>query len=517
MPSGYWSGLVEGFQGRREAESDKNYKKEQENRAMADRVFGHLLASRDPQMQELALQGLMQPIDKKKGFKGFMGEVERNPFMAQVIARMNEMVPGETPGQAPATPGGAAMSTNQPVHAGSQMVGTQLPPEAPPTAGELPTQPPPELGMGPGGGGGRTPGGVENPMQPPQLGPTGGPDAAATGMLGAPPPESPYKRRGTGVPTAEEIAEMQARIPMETKIKVATEQLTQAGATPEEIQRTIMGMLGAPQNQRQFAAPTFGVKTPDGKVHPVSFDYTTGRYAWPDGTPVPADAEFVRMSATTGAGLTSTIRDSPEIRAQYGIEPSEVTTSGYWKIKQLPDGSSMVMPSEYTPPPAYAGTTVIQDPSNPQVPVRAPILRGGGTGPALGDEPSAVKSQTQLDAEALLAAVEDTVKLQTSSNLLKRSPTPQQRDQIVREKAQQQGLPYMSYDDLVRAAKSATPVTARERSTGGTVAERVRQRALQNRGGGPSGTRPPVRPALPPAEPIPAPPIRARGAGPVGQ
>jgi hypothetical protein len=286
-----------------------------------------------------------------------------------------------------------------------------------------------------------------------------------------------------------------------------------------------MGMLGAPQNQRQFAAPTFGVKTPDGKVHPVSFDYTSGRYAWPDGSPVPADAEFVRMSAAgAGAGLSSYVEDSPEQRAQLQQQypglalPPGRSPTGYLKIQVRADGSAMAIPSEFTPPPAYAGTTVTQDPMNPDVAQRVPILRGGGTGPALGDEPSAVKSQTQLDAEALLTAVEDTVKLQTSSNLLKRSPSPQQRDQIVREKAQQQGLPYQSYDDLVRAAKSSTPVTARERSTGGTVAERVRQRALQNRGGG--AARPPVRPTLPPNPPAPAPPsgpVRARGAGPVGQ
>ena len=361
-------------------------------------------------------------------------------------------------------------------------------------------------------------------MQPPQLGPTGGPEAAATGMLGAPPPESPYKRRGTGVPTAEEIAEMQARVPLQTKIQVATEQLTKAGATPDEIQRTIMGMLGAPQNQRQFAAPTFGVRSADGKVHPVSFDYTSGRYAWPDGTPVPGDAEFVRMSAAgAGAGLSSYVEDTPEQRQQLQTQypglalPPGISPTGYLKIQVRADGSAMAIPSEFTPPPAYAGTIETTDPNNPLVPVRRPVLRGGGLGGSLGDVDKPVKSQTQLDAEALLAAVEDTVKLQTSSNLLKRSPTPQQRDQIVREKAQQQGLPYMSYDDLVRAAKSSTPVTARERSTGGTVAERVRERALQNRGGGPSGTRAPVRPALPPAEPIPAPPVRARGAGPVGQ
>lgn len=316
---------------------------------------------------------------------------------------------------------------------------------------------------------------------------------------------------------------MNARIPVETKIKVATEQLTKAGANPEEIQRTIMGMLGAPQNQRQFAAPTFGVKSADGKIHPVSFDYTSGRYAWPDGTPVPGNAEFVRMTAQgAGPSLGSYVEDTPEQRQQLQqqypglVLPPGLSPTGYLKIQVRGDGSAMAIPSEFTPPPAYSGTTVVPDPFNPDVAQRRPVLRGGGMGAPFGDEPSAVTSQTQLDAEALLAAVEDAVKLTTTSNLLKKSPTPQQRDQIVQEKARQQGLPYMSYDDLVRAAKSSTPVTARERSTGGTVAERVRERALQNRGGE-SPARAPVRPTLPPAPPPPTGPVRARGAGPVGQ
>lgn len=496
MPGGYWSGLVEGFQGRRESEFKQNYEREVQNRQMADRVFGHLLASRDPEIQQIALAGLMQPINKKKGFRGFLGEVDStNPLIQQIVARSNEMVPDEDTGAAPAhptipeppagPPGSAAMSTNQTVTPGAAPI------NAPPAP--LP------------GGGGMGPQDL-NAIPAPPMGPDAGGGPAAM-MPPPPPPEHPMHRRGTGVPTAEEIAGATTQAQLEGRIKATTAALLAQGASKADITRAIMGLVGAPQSAASFGAgPTYGVKLPDGKIVPASRDNRTGAFViqGPNGQPVPMPEGSEIVKGPSGSTTKRNVErdpDSPTGFSAVYIDPG--TGEELYRT-----------PTEYNPAPAYAGTTVTPE-LGTNVPQRVPILRGGGTGPPLGDEPSQVQSQTQLDAEALLAAVDNEVRLATSSNLLKKSPTPQQQDQIVRRKAQAQGLPYQSYDDLMRAARSSTPITQRERTTGGTVAERVRARILQNRGGGEA--RPPVRPSLPPASPAPQAPARARGAGPVGQ
>src|SRR3972149_13063 len=106
----YWTGLVSGYQGAREAEVA--------NRALPDRVFAQLLASEDPQMKELALSGLMQPVGtRKKGLPGFFGEVESNPVISQIVAAMNEMIPDRSRAPPPPQPAQGAVP---------------LPPPAPP-------------------------------------------------------------------------------------------------------------------------------------------------------------------------------------------------------------------------------------------------------------------------------------------------------------------------------------------------------------------------------------------------
>jgi hypothetical protein len=134
MPN-YWGGLIEGFQGRREQEYVQNYQRDLQNRQLADRVFQHLLASRDAPMQELAMRGLMSPTGTRKGgLDGFLGGTEDavSPLIQQIIARSNAMVPDDSAGapqstapQPAARPGGAAMSTNAPVQPGSTIA---LPP-----------------------------------------------------------------------------------------------------------------------------------------------------------------------------------------------------------------------------------------------------------------------------------------------------------------------------------------------------------------------------------------------------
>lgn len=493
MPD-YWTGLIEGFQGRREGAYKENFEREVQNRQLSDRVFQHLLASRDPQLQSLALSGMMNPITRKKGFQGWLGQVSSsNPIMEQIVARMNEEVPIEssapTPsGGPPPPPGAAAMSLNAPVEPGSAPIGMGSP------ESEL------SAGMEAEAG----------PMGPPPMGPPPTPDMATPGMMG-PPPESKWKRRGTMVPTAEEVAEATTRAQLQAKIATATTFLQQAGATPDEIQQMIMGMMGAPQNNRNLSTVTqWGVKLPGSDlVQPVLLDQQKG-YVLPGGQVMPPGSQMVRMSGTgAGGALTSTVADSPEARqqlAELGADPAILaggTATGYWRVRQGPMGV-MIQPGEYTPPPAYAGTIESTDPQNPRVPVRRPVLRGGGVGDPLADVDQPVKSKTQVDAEGLLSAVDEEVKLLMGSSLGRlRGIEPARRNQIVLEKARVANLPYRTYDELLAAVKATPPVSTRERETGGTIAEQVRQQILRDRESGTGSTPPPGRPSA-----------RSQGAGP---
>src|SRR3972149_255113 len=173
----YWTGLVSGYQGAREAEVA--------NRALPDRVFAQLLASEDKQMQELALSGLMQPVGtRKKGLGGFFGEVESNPVISQIVAAMNEMIPDRSSAPVPPPrPGAAAMSTTVPVQPGGAPI-TPPPPMTLPGQPLAPEQPP--SGYSPATGTAFT--GVTAQM-PPDL--EALPPQPAQGAVPLPPPAPP--------------------------------------------------------------------------------------------------------------------------------------------------------------------------------------------------------------------------------------------------------------------------------------------------------------------------------------
>lgn len=457
------AGMLEGFQQRREANIKDQQAQDLARRQGESKVFEYLLQSNDPEMRALALSGLLesaQPGKKGKGLAGYMGEVQGGSFYPQILARMHEEVPDHGPaapsggpGSVPPVPGSAAMSANTPVRPGSQPIGlpgTPLPPDAPP--------PPADLGAELSGQG-----------------------TAGMPGVGMPPPaaplESKWKRRGTGVPTAEEIAEAQGRATLRGKLTEAVAQLQAVGAPPPVIQRALLGIMGAPPPAQRMS-PGDAVMLADGSG-PFDTLWIDGIQSMPDGTPVPPDATVVPKSSAGAGSLTSTIPDSPAVRQQYGIDPTEANPSGFWKVKQLANGSFMVQPTVYTPPPAYAGTgTIFDDTGVPQV---VPINRGGGTGPPLGDRPDLVDPQVQKDAEALVSIVDRRVTAGRMPGLPLRPGDPNSYDNVTKDEAQKMGLPYTTYAEVVRAAKATPPVTRRQQTQGGSIAERVRARALENR------------------------------------
>lgn len=493
MPD-YWTGLVSGFQDRREKAMLDNYAKELQNRQAADRVFQHLLTSRDPVIQEMALAGLMNPVNKKKGFAGFMGEYESNPVLGQIVGAMNEMIP-DTSGAPipPARPGSAAMSTNQPVRAGSAPIpegagglpGIPLPPEQPPisdtSSGVTAAMPPDQEVMGGGG--------VPFPPGPPQT------------------IESPLKRRGTGVPTAEEIAEMQARIPLETRIGMAQQYLN-----AEDAQRATMGILGAPQRVPVPSAMTqWGVRI-NGVVQPVIFDPENRQFVMSGGQPLPPGAEMVRMG---GGGSVPRRAKEPDPSSPTGWSAVFYDTGSGEELYRVPD-TPYVAPAE--------GTTTILDQNNNPTVVTTPRVGQGGGGQVVGGAPNPQPSVGQSDAQALLSIIRQRIQAGERPQFgMPRTMTPQQKDQIVLDEATRAGLPYQTLFEVEQAARvpsarqvapqpNAPPSPGPAVRPPSSLADRIRQRALQNRtgGGGETGAGtvqpPPARPTTPPA--------RSTGAGP---
>lgn len=489
--SGYWAGLVEGVQGRREAAYQENFARAQQNRQMADRVFQYLLASRDPQIQQLALGGLMQPAGgRKKGLAGFLGEVgsESDPILEQIVGRMNEQIPdeGQGGGPSPPIPGSAAMSPNQPVRPGSQPLNIS-PAGAPMTLGGA------DAWSQPGGADAMT------GAPPPGMDEMGG----MVGMAPPAPPESPYKRRGTGVPTAEEIAESTAVAQQRGRLSAITTALQGAQVPQEQIQDALLGAVGAPQRQRNPAAVSqWGVKLPGSDVvQPVIFDPDTAQYVLSGRQPIPQGAEMVRMTGSNGSVPRSA--KEPDPGSPTGWSKVFYDTETGQELYRVPD-------TPFVPPPALSGTFNTMDANQNNV-VRG-ITRGGAPGPVLGVAPGQQASPDQSSAEALLVEVD---KLITSASqprfagAPRRPLLPAQLDQITQERAAAAGLPYTTYQQLVAATKlpasrqvqppAGTPAGTSAPATPESAAERVRRRALANR----SATTPP-----------PAAPARGRGAGP---
>lgn len=462
----YFTGLIGGFQGRRDADAKRAYEEDSARRQQEGQIFQYLLQSQDPEMRALALSGLFEsarPGQKKGGLAGYLGELQGGQVYPLIKSRMDQMVPDERlnqpfptggtgagGGPSPPRPGSAAMPGSSPVEPGSAPMA-------------VPGVPSPEVGAGgmaaaPGGAGAPSPGVGMPPPAPPLL----------PGK-----PVSQYRRRGTGVPTAEEIAESNAAAGMGGRLRAVTEALLAQGAPPAVVQRAVLGIAGAPPPSARMMAGD-QVILADGSG-PFDTLWVDGIQTLPDGKPVPPGSKTVAKSSAAGQKTAK--------------EPDPSSPTGWVKVVYGPDGQELYrMPdTPFVPPPAFAGTTTYGEPGT-GVPVRGGVGRQGGVTPLNVDEPTAVKSQTQTDAESLKAVIDQRMKEEKFSTL---PVLPGHRDEVTKEEAQKLKLPYRRYTDVERATKSTPPVTQRQRTGGGNLAERIRRRVLN--------------PDAPPPGPEPAP------------
>ena len=294
----YLAGVFKGFQERRDKERERNLRIDEGRRQTEGKLFEYLLNSDDPEMKALALTGLFESASPKadKGLQGYLGKLQSGKIYPAVRARMDELIPdtGTGGGPGPPQPGGAAMSANQPVRPGSQPIETYPfgSTQGMQAAKPQPAQPP--AAAGPVG----DPAMAEIPGTSEELG-------FGTQPPVGPPPEPPvskWKRRGTMVPTAEEIAERSAYAGITGRYAAVAAQLRSAGASEAEVQEALMAMSGSPRSRALTQVSQWGVKIPGSDVvQPVLLDQQRG-YVLAGGADLPAGAQMVRMGGA-GQGL----------------------------------------------------------------------------------------------------------------------------------------------------------------------------------------------------------------------
>lgn len=105
---GVFEGLLGGFTGRKREIETENLRQSELASQREQQIFSALLSSGDPELQTMALTGLLEsakPSRRKSGLKGWMGEMESSPFLPriqqliQTPVTTKETIPGvpETP------------------------------------------------------------------------------------------------------------------------------------------------------------------------------------------------------------------------------------------------------------------------------------------------------------------------------------------------------------------------------------------------------------------------------------
>lgn len=133
MPSGsYLSGIVSGFQARKDELEQKRWQEEQVNNQRESKIYEALIQSPDPEIQSIAFSGLLDSANpkRKKGLQGWMGEMQKNPAMEGIKRLIQTPVtstsqvqsgPPAAQGYLPAPPsaaGSAALPTSSPTAGG---------------------------------------------------------------------------------------------------------------------------------------------------------------------------------------------------------------------------------------------------------------------------------------------------------------------------------------------------------------------------------------------------------------
>jgi len=95
---GVFEGLLSGFTGRKSQIEDQRYAEAQRSRQREAAIFESLINSPDPEVKSLAIAGLLDsagPGKRKRGFSGWLGELESSTYLPQIQALVNTPVEEE--------------------------------------------------------------------------------------------------------------------------------------------------------------------------------------------------------------------------------------------------------------------------------------------------------------------------------------------------------------------------------------------------------------------------------------
>jgi len=159
---GYLEGILSGFTARKGEVEAENRRQAELTAAREGKIFEALLASSDPETRSMAIAGLLasaQPGQRKGGFRGWLGEMEQNPWLPRVQALVQTPVtetqeirgPQEMQGYIPQPPGPqpAALPATNAIEPG--MPGpTPAQPLPRPDIPVVPIQPDVRVGQAPG-------------------------------------------------------------------------------------------------------------------------------------------------------------------------------------------------------------------------------------------------------------------------------------------------------------------------------------------------------------------------------
>jgi hypothetical protein len=111
---GYFEGLLGGFTGRKREVEERRYQESLRAADQEERIFNTLLSSPDPEVQSLAVTGLLESARPRKragGIRGYLGELESSP----ILGRIQELIgrPVSVTEQVQTDPGAPGLPSKQ--------------------------------------------------------------------------------------------------------------------------------------------------------------------------------------------------------------------------------------------------------------------------------------------------------------------------------------------------------------------------------------------------------------------
>lgn len=397
MPGGIdVGGLISGFDTARRSYRDAEMKTAQAREDKEFSILQALAQHMDPEIAAVGASALLGMVGgggpkMRKGFSGFMGEVEKSGHLDPLRRFLGAGATNAEP-----QPGSAAQPDTALIEPEAQGVNARI---TAPTMGGNPAEEQVGARTAPPQFGAEAPASPLGGTTPPQFGgEPGGPGGLGLPPPGPPPPETPMARSKRLFPSAADVAEQTQFRTLQGRLNALLQAIR--GARTEEERDLVRGQAGSPRARTVAKPMNAEFRTADGQEMSgtVIFDPATG-VAEVDGQPV----TILKMLPTNGP------------------RPIGVNVAG-------PNGTvnrQFLNPNDPSAPPVAEVQTGLQAPAGP-APFSGTVTtdegvfrlpRGGGEGVRVGDAPprAGEMSGEQQQATGWLADVNTEVKAALSS------------------------------------------------------------------------------------------------------